>query len=93
MNSDAEVDEEILEFLNFLSKLWQHLECKVSLVSPFFSPCTRAPLRLMAPHYAVCGSWILDISHRWPLCPPHSKVLELPGVWSRCPDHSPGSLD
>ena len=38
MNSDAEVDEEILEFLNFPSKLWQHLECKVSLVSPFFSP-------------------------------------------------------
>ena len=38
MNSDAEVDEEILKFLNFLSKLWQHLECKVSLVSPIFSP-------------------------------------------------------
>lgn len=38
MNSDAEVDEEILEFLNFLSKLLQHSGCKVSLVSPFFSP-------------------------------------------------------
>lgn len=37
-SSDAEIDEEILEFLNFLSKLWQHSECKVSQVSPFFSP-------------------------------------------------------
>lgn len=30
----AEVNEEILGFLNFLLKLWQYLECKVSQVSP-----------------------------------------------------------
>lgn len=34
----VEVDEESLEFLNFLSKLWQHLECKASQISSFFSP-------------------------------------------------------
>lgn len=33
----AEVGEEIVGFLSFLSKLWQHSECRVSPISPFFS--------------------------------------------------------